>query len=530
MNWIRPAIAGTGVLVAMIVTSIFMDDLKMGMMFVVGAVVVGTMPFQLKLSTAIALCTSNAAFILPGFPGNPMLWEAAAMGCWSGVIFSFLMREIDKVGLKECPASAKFIFFGCATYCATLLFLMKSQGVGFNIMGSGMYGGRFYFAQLTCAIFPLAFLLVPMKGSTFVAFVRLGCVFSLTFILSDIAFFSGSRWGNIVLIFLHPPGDAGNFLDEFERTGLMRLQSLGAVAMNVTVLILTYINPRRLLSPAGVPFCIIIGLLTALSLVSGHRLSLVNLALMVIIMIIAYRALNVGSILIAGAGLAAFLCYVYMFTSSMPLSAQRAVSFLPGIEIDRVAIDSSQGTLDTRRQLREIGWKMMPRYFWEGRGFGFDSSSMNFSRMSQIDPETATIQMHLVLGRFYNGFIGLMVTTGIPGTLSIFIIVGAGIILAISILRRVARSKTDTALERTAALGAACFLASVIIFFGLHGDAEYALKGFGLSTGILILANKLLNTQYARELLVEDSPSLAIQPDFPAPLRGRPYIPLRGIR
>lgn len=535
MNWIRPVFAGVGVLVAMIVTSIFMDDPKMGMMFVVGAVVVGTMPFQLKLSTAIALCTSGAAFILPGFPGNPMLWEAAAMGCWSGVTFSFLMREIDKVALKECPATARFIIFGCATYCATLLFLMRSQGIGFNILGSEMYGGRFYFAQFTCAIFPIAFLLVPMKGNTYVGLSRLGCVLSLTFIISDIAFFSGSRWGDLILMFLAPPGDAQNFLGVFERTGLLRIQSLGTVAVSATVLILTYINPRQLLSPKGLPFCILIGLLTGLSLVSGHRIALVNLVLLLGIMIIAYRALNVGSMMIAVAGLAMFLCYVYMFTDTMPLSAQRAVSFLPGIEVDPVALDSSEGTLDARRQLRNIGMGMIPRYFWEGRGFGFSSSGMDFSQLARYDVGAAVIQEHVALGRFYNGFIGLMVITGSPGTLSILIIVGAGTILAVSILKRVVTSTTDTALERTAALGATGFLSSVIIFFGIHGDAEYALKGFGLSTGILILANKMLNArdfaaQAVRDVAPSEEEHIEEAPRLPAPLRGRPYVPLRGIR
>src|SRR6266540_1304652 len=126
-----------------------------------------TLPYHGPLSVYVAVSTFSSALIMPFFPGRPYLWEFAALLGWSGLIIMITMRRYAPncvVQLKEY----RWLFIGAIGYCLTLLATMYYRGVGLRILGGSQMGGRFYFQQLVCAIFPLLFVMVRPEAKVLV--------------------------------------------------------------------------------------------------------------------------------------------------------------------------------------------------------------------------------------------------------------------------------------------------------------------------------------------------------------------------
>ena len=153
-------------------------------------------------------------------------------------------------------------------------------------------------------------------------------------------------------------------------------------------------------------------------------------------------------------------------------------------------------TMETRRILRVEGFKMMPQYLWVGRGFGqsgFGDHSL------QWDPTAITY--HINQGRFYNGFIGLMVNTGLFGTCFMLLFLLAGSVIAIKVIFHLRAHGVDDEFSRVSCIIACLWMANVVAFLALHGDSEYAMKTFSLQAGLLIACQYML-----RERLREEQP------------------------
>jgi O-antigen ligase len=174
------------------------------------------------------------------------------------------------------------------------------------------------------------------------------------------------------------------------------------------------------------------------------------------------------------------------------------VSFLPGINVTRLASDDGRATLETRRLLREIGSTMIPDYLWIGRGFG-QSSAVDLSTI--WDPTTVTA--HINQGKFYNGIIGLLVNTGIMGTVFMFVFLGAGTALATKTMRLVHIKGCEDSFSLVCSVIAGLWMSNVIAFLFLHGDSEYAMKTFSLQAGLLLTCHYHLQQ---RELTRENQP------------------------
>jgi O-antigen ligase len=185
--------------------------------------------------------------------------------------------------------------------------------------------------------------------------------------------------------------------------------------------------------------------------------------------------------------------FTYALSDRLPQAGQRALSFLPGLEVDsQVALDAS-GTWGIRREMYQIGWNMIPQYFWLGRGFSSGAYAEDFSAY-RFSP---TLAAHVAMGRFYNGFVGLMVNTGVFGFIGMTIFIIGGLLLALRIIRHVRRYGADDNPSRVAALVAGIYIYSVIAFYFLHGDSEFAMKSFALQSGMMIMAERLLARRVA---------------------------------
>ncbi len=478
---------------------------------IVFAVWLVLIPYHAKLAIYLSVATFSSALILPYFPGRPYLWEFAALLAWSGLIITISLRRYAP-DTKHYIRKYRWLFVAIACYCVVLIITMSERGFGLRIMGTDQQGGRFYFQQLMCSIFPLLFVLVRMPERTLIKLYVLQCLLTFSFLVSDFALsWAGGLWSN-VLQFFELSGDATNFEMQAQRFGIRRFQSLSYIGLGLMLLILLYYKLEDFFSGKALYLVPLAGAVFGVGLLSGHRF--LSLILMITCLFLGWtqRFYNLQNILKTSMATIIVLIPLILYAEYLPLSAQRALSYIPGIRIENVARANGEATLNTRRLLRIEGWKMIPEYFWIGRGFTMPTR--DYSHI--YDPTYIT--MHVNQGRFYNGFIGLMVNTSVFGTLFMLIFLAAGSYLAFAIMKILRRHGCDDLFTRLCCIVSSLWMANVIAFLFFHGDSEFAMKTFSLQAGLMIACKRSLDYRYS------DLPQTLEEPDWKAPDYSRPPL------
>ncbi len=448
------------------------------------------LPYHSRLSVYLSVATFSSAMIIPLFPGRPYMWEFAALLGWSGLIITISMRKYVPNFGREIREN-RWLFLGIMGYAVVLLVTMFYRGFGLRILGSDQMGGRFYFQQLTCAIFPWLFIMCPLTEKILLRLYIIQCLMTVTYLISDFVLSVAPEGLFWVLQFFELSGDAMNFEMQAARFGIRRFQSLYIVSSGFICLMLTVFSLRDFLSRKAL-FLIpsLFGIL-GVGLLSGHRYLAIILSGVFSFCVYAQRFVNFKNMFAAGAASIVILFTTYGFADRMPLAVQRAVSVLPGIAVDKQARQDGDATFETRRILRKVGLELIPQYFWTGRGFGLASTDYSW----QWDPSTITT--HINQGRFFNGFIGLMVNTGVFGTVFMMLFLGSGTFLAWSVLAHLRQHGCEDYFSRMCGVLGGLWIANTVAFLFLHGDSEYAMKTFSLQAGLLLACRVRLKARLA---------------------------------
>lgn len=459
---------------------------------VAGLLALVTLPYHAKLASRLAVATFSSAIMAPFVPGYTPLWMVATLLGWSGVAVVTMLRR-QSPSYVETVRRNKWIFIGGACFCVVLVMLMKSQGVGFSrLMGASKSGARQYVENIACFIFPILFAMIDMEEKTLFRLIMLRYLLSFTFVISDLAVSTGKfQW---VLYLLRPPVDAYNFSERALSFGVERYQSLMDLGTGAVFLLLLYHPLRSFLSWRAFWLVPVTVFSLVLGAFSGHRSFYVYVAFNVFFVAVAQRFLTLRNRLIALGGLASLLVFLYAFADSLPLSAQRAVSFLPGIQVDRAAVMDASATALTRKQLFFIGLRMIPDHLWIGRGFPRWENTITAAEL----PDLATVNLLVAEGAFASGPIGLLVDTGLPGCVSIMLLLWGGSVAAWRIVRMLRRHGYEDRFALACALVAANWFANLPNFFFIQGNANMALITFGLPCGLLILCERILRQRVQR--------------------------------
>ncbi|MBI4663800.1 MAG: hypothetical protein HY735_33785 [Verrucomicrobia bacterium] len=457
---------------------------------VVGVLGLMTLPYHSKLSIILAVATFNSALIVPLFPGRPYVWEFAALLGWSGLIIILCMRQYAPDSARVLREH-RWLVVGVIGYCLILMVTMFYRGVGLRIFGSGQMGGRYYFQQLTCAIFPFLFVFCRPSEKTIVRLLIWQYLLTTTYLISDFVLSKAPEALLFVLQFFELSGDAVNFELQALRFGIRRYQSFYVVCSGLFFLMLLRYNLRDFFGRKAL-YLVPMALTTlSVGMVSGHRYLAVIILGVLAFSSYAERFFTMRNTFIALGGAVLVLSTTYAIAERLPLAAQRVVSFLPAVKIDPRARIDADNTLEVRRVLRKIGMDMAPQYFWIGRGF--EVAAVDYS----WDWDPTTITGHVNQGRFFNGFVGLMVNTGVFGTAFMILFLSSGALLGWRILRHLRNYGCEDDFSRVCKLVASLWIGNVIAFIFLHGDSEYALKTFSIQAGLMLTCHQHLQRRLA---------------------------------
>ncbi len=442
------------------------------------------LPYHAPLAVFLAVSTFNSAFILPFVPGRPYVWEFAGMLAWTGVIMNFSLRRYP----RECAtvlSQNRLLVWSSIGYCCVLIVTMFFRGFGLRILGSEQMGGRYYFQQIICAIFPLLFLMVRLNEKTMIRLFVLQCLFSATYLVSDFVFSVAPKAWFFLLSFFELSNDALGFEMMSQMRGVRRFQSLSIFGGAFVFLVVVLYRIRDFMTLRGF-FPLVFALsIFALGLMGGHRMMITTVGFTLAVVAYTQRFYNTRNLLLMTAAATILLIFVYTQVEHLPQAVQRSISFLPGLTIDPQARYDAESTMMVRKTLFRLGLQMVPDYFWVGRGF-----ARFLDDYSLWDPTTITF--HISQGKFYNGVIGLLINTGFFGAVTMLGFMYGGTKVALRIIRHLRTYGTNDTFSRVCAVVAGQWVANAFSFIFLHGDSEWAMKTFSLQVGMLLVCDLLL--------------------------------------
>lgn len=445
-----------------------------------GLVWLATLPYHGRISAVMALTTYGSAFMLPMIAGRPFLWEIAALLGWSGMVMLLILRRHD-VEFGANLARHRWIVLATIGYVLVLVYLMRTHGFGVRTFGGDRIGGRVYVQQIACAVFPLLFCALRFDERSLYRLYVLHLVLSVTFMVSDFALAGGAElWW--VFYFLDLANDAISFEAGSSATGMRRFQSFTIVAVALFQWLLLAQPLRNFFNRRIMVLGPLLVAILAMGLPGGHRGVLIMFLGIGVICAWAQRVFSVTRVMLIATLVSLLLATVYVVGRDLPLAAQRTLAVLPGIELNPVAVEDARATYEGRITMREVGMQLVPNFLWRGRGFGLSNEAVPYYG---LDPY-GVITEHVNLGRFYNGPIGLMVNTGIPGTVCLLGFLFGVSRVAFRVLRHIRANGAEDGFSRLSCVVAALWLTQTFVFFFVHGDAEFAMNTFGLLAGTLI--------------------------------------------
>jgi hypothetical protein len=469
---------------------------------IVGPIWILTLPYHGQLSIYIAIATFASALIVPFFPGRPYFWEMAALLGWSGLAITLFLRR-EHPSMTSILRSNALLYVGVIGYCIVLMITMYHRGFGLRILGGEQMGGRFYLQQLISAVFPFLLAAIPTSERTLTRLFYLQCLLVITFVVSDFVLANPAGALLPLLQFFELSTDAITFEMQAEQFGIRRFQSMALISGGFIYFLWARYGLKAFLTRQGYFLLPFGAFLLILGMLSGHRYLFIIMVLTFGFCSFAQRMFTFRNALIVGVASFLALIGIYLFSTQLPLAAQRAVSFLPGIEVHAMAQHDAQATWEMRRLLRKIGMELAPQYFWLGRGLGF-SATGDVLAMASRDPLT----WHISIGRFYNGFVGLLVNTGVFGTLFMLTFLAGGTVLAIRIIRLLREHRWEDPFALVCSVIVSLWLARLIGWLFLHGDSEWALRNFGLQAAMMVACHYHL-TQRIQSVDSRETPAPA---------------------
>lgn len=350
-----------------------------------------------------------------------------------------------------------------------IIFLMFYRGFGLSFLGSSQVGGFRYFAILSSIGFFLSTSCIVIRPRWWlVIFVAFG-LGSLIPLLADFLIYR--NLGNtLVYNFVSTSGQTlgsasqlvyGGIDDQF----IMRLYSGKDAAIYLTITLVALVGSRKLLGMNLILYSLPLLVIFTLAAISGFRLAMLSVMLIIIIASWLDKALSTQRLLVFSMLGVFGLVVLYSFAHQMPLSIQRSLAFLPFLELDYIAKSNASGTLHWRFQLWQMVVPLIPEYWLIGKGLLFNTNEFLYNRLDALT-------WAFINSSYHSGPLSALVLFGLPG----FLLVAALSVFAIKRHLRIQQGSWASTMLRRMHLAMFCNVCVTVgVFWILYGDVHVSL-------------------------------------------------------
>lgn len=435
-----------------------------------------SIPILMKWHHPLLVFSVNATIAFSFLPGSLPLWVVVACG---GFLFAALNRSVDTgrtlfVGRRVAWSLAALAGVVALTYLLT-------GGAGARALGSQTYGAKRYLfvAAGILTYFVLASQPVPPERARLYA-----TLYFLSGLTGIVGLLPGWIGGLDFLAYISPTEMVFNagWQDVFG-PGITRISALCNISAAICLALLVRYGIRGLLEPAKPWRALLFLAGFGLGAYSGFRSVVGFIALVAGLTFLLEGLHRTKYLLVVLAMALAAAVGLLMFSTKLPLSVQRAVSFLP-IEVHPAAKGDARGSWEWRWEMWKVDAQEVPRYLFKGKGYAMSPQDIYLAMHSDVRQFTPNPQTASVTGTYHNGPLSVLIPFGIWGALAlVWFWWAAGRMM----YRFYARGPEALKTVNTVLL--ACFITQVIFFVFLVGGLEVDLRVFAALAGLSYCLN-----------------------------------------
>jgi hypothetical protein len=415
------------------------------------------LPLFIKWHHALLIVFWNSIFNAAFLPGRPDFWLFFAALSFG---ISFLNHLMFQKRFLHAPELTRPLLFLAAVVLGTA---WCRGGIGIRSLGGATYGGRYYIFVLGAILGYFAFTAEPVPIFKSRKLAGLFFLSGTTNALGNLAYMLGPAF--YIFYYIVPSGHAVNqAIAESMSSNMIRITGLGAASFASLCFLLLNYGIRGLFDWAK-PWRFVFLCLTIVAAgLSGFRTTMAMVLLLFAIQFY-FEGLLRTRLFPVMVGLAMFgFIPILFFSSSMPGSVQRAISFLP-VNVDSETLDDARASSEWRFQMWDAVWKEAPKYLIIGKGYVIDPNEMySVNDADRVGMPLSAYEACLVAGDYHSGPLSVLIPFGIFGVMAFLWVLMAGY----QVLSRNHRFG-DERLRRINSVLLSCYLARCFCFFFLFG-------------------------------------------------------------
>ncbi len=348
---------------------------------------------------------SFAKIKIPGLPGSlalPQLFMILMIG------WALLDAAIGK---QKRPFSfERSTDIWPTLFLINVLLIMAVRGTGFAQLGGSTYGGASYVRLLISIMFYFAAVRIRLSSKQVKVLLLLGVLGTLIPVTAELL----TAYGGKSFVWLVPfVGDTRDLQQGIATT----IGAAGKIERWVTFRELAFA-----LMPVTYLFCrkkitrgILIILMFLLIGLTGYRSEMTRLMLLVVLVSVYFSKTRAKTVVFWGVlGLIGFILLIVV-SPLLPLSMQRAISFLPGVSIGTDVVTGTELSSNFRFDMwRDYCIPNVPKYLLIGRGLAHDITGFAWLSAQWY----SSSEFFYYMGSYHSGPFTLLLDFGLLGTVS----------------------------------------------------------------------------------------------------------------
>jgi hypothetical protein len=352
-------------------------------------------------------------------------------------------------------------------------------GMGVQALGGSSIGGKGYYYIIGAIIGYFALATQPIPIEKVKLYAGLFFLPGIIGMASHLVYFAGPAF---YFLFLLIPVGYAQLQASTEAGGLVRMAGFWAAATSITFYFAALYGIRGILRKWWRLALILV--FVGLGTLSGFRSMLLMLAL-ILTLLFAVEGLFRSSIfpilLLCGAlGFAA----LFAFSTQLPASIQRSLSFLP-IKINPAVKADADASVEWRLYMWRALIPQLPDYFWLGKGYAINPTDMYLADQAALRGRADSRQTVMLVGDYHNGPLSVYIPFGFFGSLAfLFFLITSIRALYLNTQHGVAELRSINRFLF------AFFLGKAIFFFAVFGSIHSDLYQFTGIIGLSIALNR----------------------------------------
>ncbi len=417
------------------------------------------LPLLLLSQTLAALTFSVwlSGFLIPG--------TGAKLTIFYGLVIILLAAVLGRITFK---VSSSFTWSSSHTwlllFVASFIPVIAVHGIGLKIFGSSAWGGFSYVQLFLSAGFLLAAPAIPLTTRTWRVVLFFLAAFAIFPAIADVLATLGMLT-NFVANFIQTSSQIGmSEVAMRSDIGVVRIYSLSPLALACLLACYSRMDIQNNYVAHRTWFLFLAGLAVLISLPSGGRVFTLQIGLVALFILWQTRTLDRKVVLQFFAAAMLGYLFLFVFARYLPGGVQRAVSFLPFLDLDAMAAENAADSVSWRILLWGEALKTLPDHWLIGKGFVFTGVELERLMWYQFSDDIAWA---LVASAYHNGHLSLLLGLGVGGYVT-----GIGVLVSFFIRHtRIQRIEwADPELKKFHLLFFAYFAVQALTYVTLYGD------------------------------------------------------------